>query len=790
MKISNFSFFTRLRTWLKYRVKAITPGKNALKGATLSLSIFAGIIWLLLAIGSSISIKDPWSLLLYLAVIITSVIVGLLLIFIIKLLHDIPRHYKRVLFVSIPLLFISFAFEYYIIIFFIIIASMLGASVGVLKRPGYKNLSMEARILTIIGVFLGVSGLATFIILYIPAGFDENIPENAALKSPAKIEHIQASSPADKGSYKVKILTYGSGKDKHRSEFGANVNIKTDSANGLPFIDNWRGFGGWARTKYWGFDARSLPLNARVWYPEGEGPFPLVLVVHGNHFMQDYSDPGYDYLGELLASRGYILASVDENFINGSWSNIIGWLKKENDARAWLLLEHLRLWHQWNKIPNHVFYDRVDTNNICLIGHSRGGEAVGHAACFNTLPYYPDDALVKFNYNFNIQSVIAIAPCDGQYKPAKSKTAFKNVSYLVLHGAHDADVSTYMGSRQYERISFTDSLYHFKSGLYIYGANHGQFNTTWGNNDIAHPFTGLLNLKQLLPEKDQRQIAEVYISAFLEATLNKKTEYLPLFADARTGSDWLPETIYLNQFEDSKTRILCNFDEDLNLGSLGKHKDAISGENLSVWHEQLITLKSGNKGTRAVYLGWNDKDSIQAVYSISLDNVNLELDSLSVFCFSVADAGEESDPRSKGKWQQQEQLQEGKKDEGKWQEQEQLQEEKKDKGKRQQQIKEPIDFTIQLEDSAGQIVKFPLSSFSYLQPTFKPKLMKVDFISNDDDEWDVVFQIFLYPLSDISKINPEFDYKHLNKISFIFDRSKKGVVIIDKIGFMENLRAI
>ena len=77
-----------------------------------------------------------------------------------------------------------------------------------------------------------------------------------------------------------------------------------------------------------------------------------------------------------------------------------------------------------------------------------------------------------------------------------------------------------------------------------------------------------------------------------------------------------------------------------------------------------------------------------------------------------------------------------------------------------------------------------------MQPTFKPKLMKVDFISNDDDEWDVVFQIFLYPLSDISKINPEFDYKHLNKISFIFDRSKKGVVIIDKIGFMENLRAI
>jgi hypothetical protein len=68
----------------------------------------------------------------------------------------------------------------------------------------------------------------------------------------------------------------------------------------------------------------SLPINTRVWYPEGDGPFPLALIVHGNHNMQDYSDPGHEYLGELLASKGIILASVDENFINYSWSDILG----------------------------------------------------------------------------------------------------------------------------------------------------------------------------------------------------------------------------------------------------------------------------------------------------------------------------------------------------------------------------------------------------------------------------------------------------------------------------------
>ena len=42
---------------------------------------------------------------------------------------------------------------------------------------------------------------------------------------------------------------------------------------------------------YWGFDLDKLPLNARVWYPDAPGPFPLALIAHGNHRMNDFSDP-------------------------------------------------------------------------------------------------------------------------------------------------------------------------------------------------------------------------------------------------------------------------------------------------------------------------------------------------------------------------------------------------------------------------------------------------------------------------------------------------------------------
>ena len=57
--------------------------------------------------------------------------------------------------------------------------------------------------------------------------------------------------------------------------------------------------------------------------------------------MKDFSDPGYAWLGELLASRGFILASIDENFLNGN-------ARAENDARGWMLLKHLEVFRALN----------------------------------------------------------------------------------------------------------------------------------------------------------------------------------------------------------------------------------------------------------------------------------------------------------------------------------------------------------------------------------------------------------------------------------------------------------
>jgi hypothetical protein len=111
---------------------------------------------------------------------------------------------------------------------------------------------------------------------------------------------LNAPNPGVAGQYRVRQLYYGSGTDIRRPQFKDSITIKTPTVDGSKLASTEDK----SRKKYWGFGFDKMPLNARVWYPDGEGPFPLVLIVHGNHNMKEYSDPGYGYLGELLASRG------------------------------------------------------------------------------------------------------------------------------------------------------------------------------------------------------------------------------------------------------------------------------------------------------------------------------------------------------------------------------------------------------------------------------------------------------------------------------------------------------
>ncbi|MCF7568030.1 hypothetical protein L3X37_06580 [Sabulilitoribacter arenilitoris] len=714
-----------------------------------------------------IEVNASWMYLRFASIFLVLVLFAIILNWIFDKVIYIPKLFRAAIVVSAPILFMVSERDPIIVAFLLFFFTLIGSLIYLFSRNKFSSYSLFIKTISCLGIILAMSLSSIAIWFYSIPGFEMKETINAASFSMDR--KIKISSPAVKGNYEVEEITYGSGNDKNRLEFGANVNIKTTSINCNNFIGNWSGINGWWRTKYWGFDATKIPLNGRVWCPKTKGKFPLVLIIHGDHPMQDHSDGGYGYLGQLLSSRGYVVVSVDQNFINVLWSYTSGVLFEENDARAIILLEHLKLWHAWNKDSEHMFYQKIDTNNIALIGHSRGGEAISHAALINKLPYYPDNALIKFDYNYRIKSLLAIGAVDGQYKPSNDYTKLENINYLSIHGTHDGEVTDFMGLKQFGRINFTDSLYHIKSAILIDGANHGQFNSTWGNKDSYSPFSKLLNLKGLMSEKNQQQIAKVYISGFLDATLKESKAYLPLFKITPLFREWVPDIVLMNEFEDSNSHYLCTFDEDFDLSTTTTNSGIISSKNLSLWKE-----KKYKRGSKALVLGWNETENLlkkekpyfNINFPVSIKNINTN----SVFTFSIRDSRDNHESLLQIASKNKEKV-------------EALN--KSDFSKNHLLKQKLIDFSIILSDIEGKKVTFLLSDYSYLQIGLKHAIMKTDFITNDFKSIPMM-QTYSFPLKDLIKINSKIDFDKITNIQFLFNKTQKGVITIDNIGFTKN----
>ena len=659
----------------------------------------------------------------------------------------------------------------------VLLPTFAGASIAILlhcrsRRAGVVSALVASLMLSavVFGSVLLLHWLAT-------PGDDPFLKDVRAAAGP-QTPPLDASDPSQAGPYEVATLSYGSGTDRHRPEYGNNADLRTDPVDASAFITNLKGFKGWARRKYWGFEPNRFPLNARVWLPQGEGPFPLVLIVHGNHKMEEFSDPGYAYLGELLASRGFILASIDENFLNSSWTGDLG---GENNVRGWLLLKHLELWRTWNEQEENPFHNKVDLSNVALIGHSRGGEAIVHAAAFNRLLYYPDNAKVPFDFNFAIKTLIAIAPIDGQYEPVGLPTPVENVNYLVLQGSHDGDVDFFAGARTYRRVKFTDRDYWMKAALYIHRANHGQFNTVWGKDDVGPPLQHLLAHGALLSPEDQRKIAQVYLAAFLEATLRGHSEYAPMFRDYRRAAPWLPDTVYFNRFEDSHLQIVSNFDESIDITKTTVEGGTQTASHLGFWRHRRLEGRNGwSFQDRAAVLGWNTRGWTNTApaqapsYTIALpDGLSnrWRIDGGTILSFCLADTcdtceaqkedapakpSEPNAPTAPGE----------------------------PNAPNPGPGQPPIDLTIDLVSANGAVASLPLSHVRPIQPILKVTFTKWPYWERlrYKSATEPVLQTFEVRLSDFVEANPQFDPSRLQQIRFRFDRTKTAVILLDNVG--------
>lgn len=116
------------------------------------------------------------------------------------------------------------------------------------------------------------------------------------------------------------------------------------------------------------------PLQfGELWLPKGEGPFPVVVLIHGGCWQADL--PGtelMDYLAADLKTRGYAVWNLEYRRIGhpgGAWP---GTFTDVADG-----LDHLR---------SIAAERRLDLGRVVLVGHSAGGHLVSWAAARSGLP--------------------------------------------------------------------------------------------------------------------------------------------------------------------------------------------------------------------------------------------------------------------------------------------------------------------------------------------------------------------------------------------------------------------
>ncbi len=532
-------------------------------------------------------------------------------------------------------------------------------------------------------------------------------------------ERSEFLSGMEDGPYQVGVVSYGTGEE------GSFPSKSVDLSR---FAEN-KGVDGFFKERYQGYPLTEVPLAGKVWYPKRASNCPALFLIHGNHNWITDSYLGYGYLGDYLASHGYVVVSVDENACNG--------LSNENDGRAVLLLENIRQLEAYNNEEGNPLHQKIDYGKLALAGHSRGGEAIATAYLFQGLDYYPDNGNREFDYHFSIRSLVAIAPTCGQYRPSGRDVELEDVNYFVIHGSNDQDVNTFMGMEQYEDVAFTGKKGCMKASLYLAGANHGQFNSLWGQYDLMEPVNRALNVGGFLSQQEQQQIAKVFIKSFLDQTMGEARAYGGLLADCRAYGEFLPETLYVQSYQTSDLEILCNFEEDVRLETGTAPGTRIQAEYVGNWREGVLEFSDGSsRGNYAVILKWDKEGGAagkEACMSVSMPKMDLEGKTLQFDIMDLQEGFAEGEAKL-------------------------------------------LDLEIVAEDSQGKEAVVQVGEYCAIYPAFLVRLNKLQYIWKEL-AYKHQFQTVSIPMEDFTGV----DRAEICKVTFRFPE-EKGKVAIDNIG--------
>ncbi len=237
---------------------------------------------------------------------------------------------------------------------------------------------------------------------------------------------------------------------------------------------------------------RNMPvrLNGVIALPEGDGPAPVVLILHGTHpgcpetqHMVDEwpCDPaveqrnyaGWGWLAQRLAAAGYIALAPN---INAEFTFGFG-EAAPGERLLQLVDQHLGALAAAGAgaadAPDFgvALAGRVDLTQLLLIGHSRGAGEAWRLLRERGLegeppagqPYGP------------ARGLLAVAPA-----PTVLDDDPLAIPLAILLPACDGDVIQQDGQTFYEKLRLAEGQAQWVTSLWLEGANHNQFNTVLG----------------------------------------------------------------------------------------------------------------------------------------------------------------------------------------------------------------------------------------------------------------------------------------------------------------------
>jgi len=279
------------------------------------------------------------------------------------------------------------------------------------------------------------------------------------------------------------------------------------------------------------FYTMPLRLNGMIAVPEGTGPFPVVVLMHGRHdicpevagqdMLQQWpcadeqpNYKGFAYLASALAARGYLALSIN---VNAAYTN--GWGEDPEGATRFpqivdLYLASLAVANAGTDVGfNAPLTGKADLSKIAFVAHSQSGALATNDIQARAVNTNTESIAQGFG---PIGAILYLAPA---YNPAV--TAVPDVPLSVILPSCDQDLSDLPGQRYYEVARLTPDRRSFAAALYLIGANHNFFNAVLPDEAQNSSRPGCAITDRLTADEERAFLVQ-YAPDFMDAAFGIK----------------------------------------------------------------------------------------------------------------------------------------------------------------------------------------------------------------------------------------------------------------------------